>query len=317
MSLWSQVLESYKVLDDARVDGDRVARLLREHGIQDVTLKHVVGEKGETDFVKFRVPGTRGRTRGGDAPTLGVVGRLGGVDARPSQIGFVSDGDGALTALSVACKIGDMLERGDPLDGDVIIATHICPNAATIPHEPVPFMDSPVDIAVMNEHEVDPAMDAVLSIDATKANRTCNHNGFAISPPVRVGWILKVSDDLMNIMQRVTGRLPVILPITMQDITPYGNGISHLNSIVQPATATSAPVVGVAITAEVAVAGNTTGATDLTKVEATARFCLEVAKDFGRGRYRFVDDLEFERLVELYGSMARLQSLEPALPGRR
>jgi hypothetical protein len=249
--------------------------------------------------------------RGGSAPTLGVVGRLGGVGARPSEIGFASDGDGALTALAVACKLGDMAAHGDPLVGDVIVATHICPNAPTIPHDPVPFMDSPVDIAVMNEHEVDPAMSAVLSIDATKANRICNHNGFAISPPVRAGWIMKISDDLMNIMQRVTGRLPVILPITMQDITPYGNGISHLNSIMQLATATSAPVVGVAITAEVAVAGNTTGATDLLKVEAAARFCVEVGKDLGRDRCRFVDDAEFERLVALYGSMERLQSLQP------
>lgn len=313
MSLWSQVLECYGVLDDAAVNGDRVAALLRRHGIGDLSVEHVVGTKGETDFVKVVVPGTNGRKNGGAAPTLGVVGRLGGVGARPSEIGFASDGDGALTALAVACKLGDMAAHGDPVPGDVIVATHVCPNAPTVPHDPVPFMDSPVDIRVMNEHEVDPAMDAVLSIDATKANRICNHNGFAISAPVRSGWILRVSDDLMDIMQRVTGRTPVILPITMQDITPYGNGVSHLNSIMQPATATDAPVVGVAITAEVAVAGSATGATDLLKIEAAARFCVEVAKDFGRGRCRFMDETEFETLVKLYGEMARLQSSAAAV----
>lgn len=309
MSTWSQILDCYDVLEDARVDGARVADLLRTHGVGDVAVEHVVGNKGETDFLVARLPGARGKLRGGDAPTLGVIGRLGGVGARPSEIGFASDGDGALTALAVACKLGDLAARGDAVDGDVVVATHICPNAPTVPHDPVPFMDSPVDIAEMNRHEVDPSMDAVLTIDATKANRICNHNGFAISAPVRSGWILKVSDDLMDIMQRVTGRAPVILPITMQDITPYGNGVSHLNSIVQPATATCAPVVGVAITADVPVAGSTTGATDLRKIEAAARFCVEVAKDFGRGRCRFVDEAEFERLVQLYGSMERLQSL--------
>lgn len=311
MSLWAQVLECYGVLDDARVDGEAVLRLLRSYAVREASKKHVVGTKGETDFVKIRIPGRNGRQSGGSAPTLGMIGRLGGVGARPTEIGFASDGDGALTALAVACKIGDMGAHGDPLEGDVIIATHICPNAPTIPHDPVPFMDSPVDIRVMNEHEIEPAMEAVLSIDATKANRVCNHNGFAISPPVRSGWILKVSDDLMNIMQRVTGRAPVILPITMQDITPYGNGVSHLNSIVQPATATDAPVVGVAITAESAVAGSATGATDLVKIEAAARFCVEVAKDFGRERCRFVDEAELETLVKLYGSMERLQAQRP------
>lgn len=54
-------------------------------------------------------------------------------------------------------------------------------------------------------------------------------------------------------MQITTGRLPYVFPLTMQDITPYGNDVYHLNSVLQPCTATDAPVVGVAITAEVMV----------------------------------------------------------------
>lgn len=311
MSTWSQVLACYDVLDDATVTGERVLALLRAHGIDQVSTQHLVGDKGETDIVKALVPGRHGRTACGDAPTLGIVGRLGGVGARPAEIGLASDGDGALTALAAACKIGDMAVRGDVLDGDVVVVTHVCPNAPTVPHEPVAFMDSPVDIATLVMHEADPRMDAILSIDATKANRVCNHNGFAISAPVRSGWIMKVSDDLMNVMERVTGRPPVILPLTMQDITPYGNEISHLNSIIQPATATDAPVVGVAITAESPVAGIASGASDLIKIEAATRFCVEVAKDFGRGRCRFVDDIEFAALVKRYGSMSRLQIERP------
>jgi len=61
------------------------------------------------------------------------------------------------------------------------------------------------------------------------------------------------------LMEVSTGRAPVTFPITMQDITPYGNGVDHLNSILQPATATAAPVVGVAICAETAVPGRATG----------------------------------------------------------
>jgi hypothetical protein len=94
----------------------------------------------------------------------------------------------------------------------------------------------------------------------------------------------------------------------MQDITPYGNAVYHLNSILQPATATSAPVVGVAITAEVAVPGSGTGASHETDIELAARFAVEVAKGFGEGRVRFHDAEEFARLVGRYGEMRHLQT---------
>ena len=65
-----------------------------------------------------------------------------------------------------------------------------------------------------------------------------------------------------------------------QGITPYGNGLFHVNSILQPCTATKAPVVGVAITAVRPVAGCGTGASREADIEEAARFCLEVAKAF-------------------------------------
>ncbi|MQA81865.1 MAG: DUF1177 family protein [Streptosporangiales bacterium] len=304
---WRDVIDGYELLDDPAADGASVASWLREQSLDDVTVTRVEGERGGTDFVRAVVPGSRGRSAGGDAPTLGLVGRLGGLGARPERIGFVSDGDGALTVLAAAAKLGRMRARGDILPGDVVVATHVCPDAPTRPHDPVPFMDSPVDIATMNSHEVDDDMAAVLTVDTTKGNRICNHNGFAITPTVREGWVLRVSDDLLDIATRVTGRAPVVLPVTTQDITPYGNGVYHVNSLLQPATATSAPVVGVAITTEAAVPGSGTGATDLASVESAVRFCIETAKDLGAGDCRFHDPDEFARLVALYGEMRHLQ----------
>jgi hypothetical protein len=306
---WRQVLDAFDVLDSARADGAQVARLLRDHGLADVAAEPVRGEKGSTDFVKALIPGSRGKATGGSAPTLGIVGRLGGLGARPERIGFVSDGDGALAAVTCAMKLGAMQQNGDVLPGDVIVATHICPDAPTQPHEPVPFMGSPVDMAQMNRQEVDERMDAILSIDTTKGNRVVNVRGFAISPTVKEGYILRVSEDLLDLMQTVTGRLPAVFAITTQDITPYGNDLFHINSILQPATATSAPVVGVAITTEVAVAGSATGASHLGDVEMAVRFCLEVAKAFGAGACRFHDEAEFARLRDLYGDMTHLQTL--------
>jgi len=311
-----QVLEIHDLLDRATVTGVEVAAFLQENGVSRVTVETVRGEKGSTDFVQVVLPGSNGRSLGGSAPTLGIIGRLGGIGARPERLGLVSDADGAITALACALKLALMARHGDLLPGDVIIATHICPHAPTQPHDPVPFMGSPVDIAIMNRYEVSPAMEAILSVDTTKGNRVINQRGFAISPTVKEGWIMRPSDDLLTIMERVTGRLPVVFPLSMSDITPYGNGLHHLNSIMQPAVATTAPVVGVAITTEVPVPGCGTGASHEVDIELAARFCLEVAKEFGAGRCRFYDAQEFARMVELYGPMSHLQTMGKGQAGK-
>src|SRR5690606_8939023 len=270
--------------------------------VGDVTLTSttVTGEKGSTDFVTVTVPGSRGKSTGGDAPTLGVVGRLGGIGARPELIGYVSDGDGATAALSLAAKLLDMLRRGDQLPGDVVVGTHVCPTAPTRPHDPVPFMDSPVDMDAMNTNEVLPEMDAIVSIDTTKGNRVINHRGIAISPTVRQGYILPVSPDLVAVYETVCGIAAQVFPLSTQDITPYSNGLYHINSILQPAVAADVPVVGVALTTETAVAGSATGASHETDIALAAGYALEVAKRFGAGSLAFHDAEEYARLVELY-----------------
>ncbi|MBO1265143.1 DUF1177 domain-containing protein [Proteiniclasticum sp. SCR006] len=308
--LMKQILEVYDILDSPSASGEAVRDyLLSVKPDADVETYKLEGPKGSTDMLKVRVPGRNGKSGGGTAPTIGLLGRLGGLGARPEQIGFVSDGDGALAAIAVAAKLLDMQKKGDLLDGDVFISTHICPDAPTEPHKPVPFMGSPVEMAQVNKEEVSPELDAVLSVDTTKGNRVINTNGFAISPTVKSGYILKVSEDLLSIMQTTTGCLPHVFPLSTQDITPYGNELYHLNSILQPATATEAPVVGVAITTEMMVAGSATGASHFGHCESAARFMLEVAKYYGRGEVHFYDASEFERIEKLYGSMKHLQTL--------
>ena len=310
MSL-SAVIQALELLDAATVTGRLVADAIRAVGLSDVEVETITGAEGATDFVRVAVAGARGRRAGGEAPTLGIVGRLGGIGARPDKIGLVSDGDGAVTAIACALKLGRMAAQGDRLPGDVLIATHVCPAAPIIQHPVVSMMNSPVDMATMNRHEVRPEMEAILSVDTTRGNRIVNHRGFAISPTVREGWILRVSEDLLTLMQHVTGRMPVVLPITMQDITPYGNGLFHVNSILQPSTATAAPVVGVALTAEVPVPGSATGASQPADIEQAVRFCVEVAKAFGGGQCRFHDPEEWASIQRCYGPMTVLQT-----PGR-
>jgi len=307
--LLKQLLELYELVDRSDANGSAVADfLIGTYGATDVTVQTVKGERGSTDFVSIRITGSEGRVNGGSAPTLGVLGRLGGLGARPEVIGMVSDGDGALVALAVAAKLLDMEAKGDTLPGDVVVRTHICPDAPTLPHEPTPFMDSPVDMSVVNSMEVDGELDAILSIDTTKGNRVINRRGFAISPTVRSGYILRTSEDLLDLMATTTGQLPQVFPLTQQDITPYGNGLHHLNSILQPAVATGAPVVGVALVTETAVAGCASGASHYPDLEEAGRFVVEVAKAFGRGACRFYDPDEWALLQRLYGSQERFQT---------
>ena len=307
--LIKQVMEVFDLLDSAYVSGGEVKNYLQNKGDADITVKTIQDGAHSTDFIKIVISGKNGKTAGGSAPTLGIVGRLGGIGARPEVTGYVSDGDGALCALAVAAKLIEMKTKGDVLEGDVIVCTQICPHAPTQPHEPVPFMGSPVDMATMNREEVDEAMEAILSIDTTKGNSIINVNGFAISQTVKEGYILRYSSDVLDVMQRTTGKAPHTFGVSMQDITPYGNGVYHVNSILQPATATGAPVIGVAVTTEQPVAGCATGASHFVDVEETARFALEVAKAFTAGKCSFYDQAEFHLLEKKYGRMSHLQTM--------
>jgi hypothetical protein len=309
MSALKHVLRVVDLLEDPRVNGEAVRRFFEEEGLlgyMEMGVETIRGDRGSTDFITIRIPGREGKSTGGSAPTLGIVGRLGGVGARPAYIGLVSDADGAIVALATAYKIAEMKKRGDVLPGDVVITTHVCPNAPTRPHHPAPMMDSPVDIFTLLKREVTPGMDAVLSVDATKANWVIKHTGIAITPTVKEGWILKVSQDLINIYIRVTGEPPVVVPITMQDILPYSTPVYHLNSMMQPWLYTKAPVVGVAITARMVLPGSGTGITNVVALEQATRFVVEVAKDFTMGRAKFYDEKEWETILRIHGPVDRI-----------
>mgnify|MGYP000549963165 CR=1 FL=1 len=78
------VMEAYDLLDDANVGGRDVVEFVRSEGLEGGTTEAVEGPKGTTDFVTFIIPGTNGKSVGGTAPTLGVIGRLGASASRPT-----------------------------------------------------------------------------------------------------------------------------------------------------------------------------------------------------------------------------------------
>src|SRR5699024_11039688 len=101
----------------------------------------------------------------------------------------------------------------------------------------------------------------------------------------------------------------VTFAITIQDITPYGNDLFHINSIMQPSIATNAPVIGLAITTESAVPGSSTGASHEVDIAQAARFSLECAKKFTNNSLSFYDEEEFNLIEKTYGSMKHIQTL--------
>lgn len=308
MSL-QQTLTVYEMMDSAYANGEKVNGLFNAFTSVECSYQTVTGEKGiPLDFIKVVIPGSHGRLKGGDAPTLGIIGRLGGIGARPARIGLVSDADGAIASIACALKLAQMQANGDTLPGDVICTTQICAHAPTQPHKPVDFMGSPIAMDKTNIYEVLPEMEAILSIDTTKGNMFLNSKGYALSNTIKAGWILRLSDDLLRIMQMTSGKAAVTFPVSMQDITPYGNGIYHINSIVQPCVATDAPVVGVAICTESVVPGCGTGASHEVDIAEAVRFAVEVAKEYGRKTCAFYDEAEYMTLVERYGSMKHLQT---------
>ncbi|HZZ09966.1 MAG TPA: DUF1177 domain-containing protein [Paraburkholderia sp.] len=314
-----QTLVVYEALDSAVVNGQTIADMFapyRELGVK-VVVTTVNDEPPEdttktTDFVSILIPGTNGKTGGGSARTLGIIGRNGAIGARPVRIGMVSDADGPLGSIAAALKLAQMKQRGDHLPGDVLVTTHIATDVSMSYNDGVPFMGMPVSSETMNVYEVSADMDAILSIDASKGNSIIKQRGFAISATAMQGYLLRLSPDLVKIMESTTGRPAVTLPISQQDITPYDNGLYHFNSIMQPHIATSAPVVGVAVTAQSVVGGSDSSANHEIDIAETVRFCVEVAKRFTTASAdnpgEFYDATEWQKIRSIYPDMSVFQT---------
>lgn len=309
-----EILEVTDLMDDPNVDGERIAALLRSVGAEGCTIavERVPYQEPEDtgytcDFLKIEIPGTDGAAQGGTAPTLGLVGRLGAQQAQPDRIGYVSDADGSIVTIAAALRLLRLAAAGAPLRGDVIATTHIATHVSITPREPVDFMGTPLSSETMNDYEVDPRMEAILSFDTSKGNRLINHRGIAISPTAKAGYLLPVAPDLVTILEYATGEPARTFPLAQQDITPYDNGLRHFNSIMQPTVATAAPVVGVALTAKAIVPGSSTGASYETSLLDATRFAVETSKQFTRSEVSFFSADELTQLLEHYGEMIRFQ----------
>lgn len=77
--LIKQVIETFDILDSSTVTGDGVKNYLKAiNPDAQIGVYALKGPQGSTDMVKIKIPGTKGKSSGGAAPAIGILGRLGG-----------------------------------------------------------------------------------------------------------------------------------------------------------------------------------------------------------------------------------------------
>lgn len=304
-----EVLDVLEFLDDARNGAEPFAALLPE-GPHTVDITPFESDIGKTDFIKILFPGKEGKSAGGSAPTTGIIGSNGGLRLPGPYPGLASDADGCIVGLASALRLARIRTRGQTLTGDVLVSTHICQQAHPAPHDPFPFVMSPLPSSEKHPRLVDERMDAILTPETCKGNKMVSHLGFAVTPPVREGFILRPHESVLHIMEMVTGKAPVVFPITMQDVTPYELGVHHICGMVLPSIFSKAPVVGVPLVTEIQAHPSATGVQQPTVLEAAARFCIEVATSFGNGDCQFHYPGDFDGMVEAFGAVRGWQRLD-------
>ena len=308
--LTREIIDTWSLIDrpdsGGQVIADYFASQISRPELQP-RVDRVDGDAHSTDVVRWAIPGRAGKSSGGDAPTLAVVGRLGGTGVRPNKEGTVSDSDGAVIAIATALKLARAVEYGEPTSGDVEIITQICPSAPIRDYPVRGQMDSPVPVDdLLQRFESPSSADALISVDTPRSHYLLNHTGIAVTPTLINGVIMRVSEDLMNLLAQVTSEPPVALPITMQDITPISSGQFRINSIMQPGNYFDGPMIGLASISRHPIKGTTTGASRPENLEAGARFCVEAARRFGRNELNFVDHQQYEAFTSQYGNFGFL-----------
>ena len=302
-----EILDTIDLLDDIE---NGVSAFLDSlvPGDWEATSDDYEGEKGRTEFVKILFPGINGRSAGGTAPTLGIIGSNGGIRLPTERPGLVSDADGCIVGLACAQRLARMASRGQRLQGDVLVSTHICQRAHPEPHDPYPFVMSPLPSSEKHPRLVDERMDAILTPETCKGNKLVSPPaGFAVTQPVKEGYILRPHESILHLYEMTTGKMPVVFPLNMQDITPYESGVHHVCGMALPSVFSPAPVIGVPLAMEVPIMPAATGTQQPSALEAAGRFCLEVAGGLGRGSCQFYYESDYQGFIEAYGPIRSWQ----------
>ncbi|MEM0165758.1 MAG: DUF1177 domain-containing protein [Saccharolobus sp.] len=248
---------------------------------------------GDVIFIKALYKGN-GKNR------VEVLGRLGAIQMQGINKGLVSDADGAIVTLATILELINLMEKGIYLEVDVSLITNISLRAKLIPHKPFDFMVPQIGLDEALKEEVDPKANLILSIDSTKGNRIAKFDDFAITHVIKNGYILKVSDEVIDIYNRVTGHEVYIIPLTTGDLVPLDFNIYHISTLVTPWLYTESPVIGIGTVSKQVIPGYVTGVINWEMLEHASRFCLEMLKFVEQGG-KVYDEAELEELERKIG----------------
>lgn len=258
--------------------------------------------KGKVEFQDKDLEGVtyvKALYRGSGKDRVEVLGRLGAIQVKGEK-GLVSDADGAIVTLAVLFEVINLLEKGIKFDVDISFVTNLALDAKLIPHKPFNFMIPLVGMEEALKEEVDKEANLILSIDSTKGNRLAKYNDFAITQVIKDGYILKVSDDVLDIYSRVTGHEPYFVPLTTGDLLPLDYKVYHISTLVLPWIYSTGALIGIATVSKQIIPGYVTGVQDIEMLEHASRFCLEAIKLIEKGG-KVYDEEELKELKEKLG----------------
>ncbi|BCU71595.1 DUF1177 family protein [Stygiolobus caldivivus] len=271
----------------------KILEIIKNRGVEveEINLK---ANNEDVTYLRFYVKNSKNRT-------VEVLGRLGAVQINNS-IGLVSDADGAIVSLTVLLELLNLIENGFNIPINVTVITNVSTNAMLIPHQPFYFMVPLVGLEEAIKYEVDKKADTLISIDSTKGNKIAKYNDFAITHVIKEGYILRVTEEIIDIYTRVTNHEPYFIPLTTGDLTPLSFKVYHISTtLVSPWIYTDAAVLGVATVSAYPVPGYATGVMDINMLEHASRFILELIKYLNDKNLVYYDD-ELKELKEKIGN---------------
>ncbi|EZQ10274.1 hypothetical protein CM19_04270 [Candidatus Acidianus copahuensis] len=278
------VIETIELLQDLKKPGD----------ILDYVKKYSdevqYWDLGEVLFLRSYIKG--------EGKKIEVLGRLGSIKINNL---LVSDADGAIIALAVLRELSKERQSGN-----YVISTSISLSAKLIQHEPFNFMVPPIGIEEALNYEVDKQADFIISIDSTKGNRIAKYSDFAITHVIKDGYIMKVSDEVLDIYEKVTDHEPYFVPLTSSDLTPMDFNSYHISTLISPWLYTESPLIGVATVSKFAIPGYETGVQNISMLENAGKFCVELSRFINKGGSAF-DEKE---LIELKNKLGESNLLK-------
>jgi hypothetical protein len=215
-----------------------------------------------------------------------ILGRLGAIKVSNNK-GIVSDADGAIVSIT---SMIEWAKNYSEIEGEAIFSTSISLNAKIIPHKPFNFMVPLVGLNEALEIEVDKEAQFLISVDSTKGNRIAKYNDFAISHIIKDGYILKISDEIIDIYEKVTEHEPYFVALTSGDLTPMEVNAYHISTFLTPWLYTESPVLGLATVSKYPIPGYETGVQNVLMLERASRFSIEVLKYYFSGGKVYSED---------------------------